>query len=147
MPCAARRWAGRESRSTCPSIARPVAGTAPISPRRSVVLPAPLRPISPHISPSLSASAASRRIGTGPIATLRFATSSMGALRLWAEIEPGTDDQRLHLGVGEGRLRRAVGDDGAVVKRQHALGVAGDDGHVVLDEQDGDAPLLERRPP
>ena len=48
----------------------PLAGIAPISARMKVVLPAPLRPIRPHISPSSSVERASRTIGTGPIETL-----------------------------------------------------------------------------
>src|SRR3974390_276615 len=77
MPCEARLCGGSVNRSTCPSSARPLAGKAPISARISVVLPAPLRPISPHISPSFTASEASRMIGIGPIETLRLATLSM----------------------------------------------------------------------
>src|SRR3974390_3535945 len=77
MPCPARRCAGSANRLTWSSSAFPVAGIAPISARKSVVLPAPLRPISPHISPSFTASEASRMIGIGPIETLRLATLSM----------------------------------------------------------------------
>ena len=50
------------------------------------------------------------------------------------------DDVAAHLGVGEHLPRAAVGDDPAVVEREHALGVALDELHIVLDEQ-------YRRPP
>ena len=40
--------------------------------------------------------------------------------------------------VGQRGGRRAVGDDGAVVEGEHAVGEARDDLHVVLDEQHRD---------
>src|SRR5262249_3940862 len=132
MPCATRRWAGSASRSTSPSVAVPLAGSAPIRARSSVVLPAPLRPIRPHISPSSNSSAASRTIGTGPIATLRFVTLSMR--RRLRVLGPGAADEGLHAGIGERHGGRTVGDHGAVVEGEHALGEARDDLHVVLDE-------------
>src|SRR5687767_14159563 len=99
MPWPTRRCAGKVSRSIWPSSALPLAGIAPIRARRSVVLPAPLRPIRPHISPSRRSSDASRMIGTGPIATLRLVTLSMGGALTRAHL--GAADQDLHLLVGE----------------------------------------------
>src|SRR6185436_6880133 len=140
MPWPTRRCAGSASRSIWPNSALPVAGSAPIRARSNVVLPAPLRPIRPHISPSRRSNEASRMIGTGPIATLRLDTLSMGRARA----ELGAADQHLHLLVGERDRRRAVGDHGAVVERQHPVGVARYDVHVVLDEQHGHTADLER---
>src|ERR1039458_10043076 len=114
MPWPARRCAGNASRSTWPSSTLPVAGSAPINARSNVVLPAPLRPIRPHISPSLTLNETSRMIGIGPIETLRFATLSMAG-PLASNPELGAADQLLHLAVIQRLGRRAVGDDGAVI--------------------------------
>src|SRR6185312_8768094 len=111
------------SRSASPSVAVPVAGNAPISARMMVVLPAPLRPIKPHISPSPIRSETLRMIGIGPIETLRPATSSIRRLHLRAH-RPA--DERLHLGVGENLLRPGIGDHGAVVESKHAVREAAD---------------------
>ena len=77
MPNPTRRCGGRASKSTSPSLTLPVAGIAPIKARSKVVLPAPLRPIRPHISPSARSSDALRMTGTGPIETSRSETLSM----------------------------------------------------------------------
>src|SRR5688572_31584346 len=92
---------------------------APISARSSVVLPAPLRPINPHISPVANASDALRMIGTTPIETSRPETLSMVGDRLagW----PGSADEGLNARIRERHGRRPVGDDGAVVKGEHAI--------------------------
>src|SRR5580692_10976612 len=137
MPCAARRCAGKVNRSIGPSSARPLAGMAPMMARNNVVFPAPLRPISPHISPSSSANEAPRMIGTGPIDTLRLDTLNIGN-GAGSALPPGAADQRLNAGIAQRFGRRAVGDDGTVVKCQHPLGETLDDLHVVLDEQHGD---------
>src|SRR5512139_626017 len=132
MPKPTRRCGGRASKSTSPSLTLPVAGIAPIKARSKVVLPAPLRPIRPHISPSARSSDALRMTGTGPIETSRSDTLSMGmplALRL------GAADERLHPAVGERDRRRAVGDHRPVVECEHTVSEAGHDLHVVLDEQ------------
>src|SRR5882762_1660728 len=136
MPCATRRCGASASRSTSPSIALPLAGNAPMRARRNVVLPAPLRPMRPHIWPSSSASEASRTIGTGPIATLSPATLSIG--RLGDRLGLGAADEGPHPRIGERHGGRAVRDHGAVIEGEHALGEAADDLHVVLDEHDRD---------
>src|SRR3569832_2891705 len=100
--------------------------------RSSVVFPAPLRPIRPHISPSFTASEAPRRIGMGPIDTSRSATLSMGASR---SLELHAGDQLLPARLLQRLRGRPVGDDGTVVEGEHALGAAAADQHVVLDEQ------------
>src|SRR3974390_3707443 len=134
MPCPARWCAGSASRSTWPSSILPVAGIAPISARSNVVLPAPLRPIRPHTSPSLTLSDASRMIGTGPIETSRFATLSMAGL-LDRSFEANAANQFLHLLIRQGLGRCAVGDHGAVVKREYAIGETCNNLHVMLDEE------------
>src|SRR3974390_3632631 len=132
MPCEARLCGGSVNRSTCPSSARPLAGKAPISARISVVLPAPLRAVSPHTSPSFTVREAPRTIGTGPKETERSATLSMRR-PLRPHVHAG--DQFLHLRIAKGRVRRAVGDHRAVVEGKHAVGKTGDDLHIVLDEK------------
>src|ERR1700685_567352 len=105
--------------------------------RNSVVLPAPLRPMSPYILPSSNAKDALRMIGIGPIDTLRSETLNMGG-RTSGGLDPGAADQGLHAGIGQRRRRRAISDHGAVVKCQHTVGKALHDLHVVFDEQHGD---------
>src|SRR5579872_5455231 len=123
MPWATRRCAGRRRRSWPASSAVPLAGSAPISARMSVVLPAPLRPISPHISPASRWSEAPRMRTTGPIETLRFAILSMaGAGCRGFELRPA--DQLLNAGIFQGLARRPVGDHRAVIEGEHAIGVA-----------------------
>src|SRR6185312_9221359 len=139
-----RRWAGSASRSTLSSPTAPVDGRSPINARRSVVLPAPLRPISPHISPSLTTSVAPRRIGMAPIDALRLETLSTGCSPGSNTLEPGAADQFLHLRIVQRLAGRSVGDDGAVVERKHPVGKTADDFHIVLLEQHGDLAALER---
>src|ERR1700678_2836816 len=144
MPSPARTWGGRANRSTSPSMTLPVAGIAPMTARNRVVLPAPLRPIRPHISPASSASEAPRMIGTGPIATLRSAILSMAAA---AGSGAGTcaADEGLDLWVSKRLAGWGIGNYGAVVESEHPIGEACHDLHVVLDEQNGQFPALERR--
>src|SRR5262245_9441107 len=125
-----------------PSAAVPDAGNAPIRARISVVLPAPLRPIRPHISPSSIASDTLRMTGTGPIETLRSETLNMRGPQMGPL---GAADQRLHLWIGEHRVGLFVRYHCAVVEGQHPIGKAADNIHVVLDEQHGDLSCLERR--
>src|SRR5947208_783044 len=94
----------------------------------SVVLPAPLRPMSPVIEPGGTASETSRRICTESIETLSPSTLSIAASQPAHHVA-------LHFRVGERGLRRPVGDDPAVVEREHPPGEAGHDLHVVLDEK------------
>src|SRR5512145_2611802 len=92
----------------------------------SVVLPAPLRPMSPVIEPGVSSIETSRRICVPAMDTLTRSTLSTGAC-----------DVALHLRIAERGLRRRVGDDAAVVEGEHALREAAHDLHVVLDEEHG----------
>src|SRR6516162_1803120 len=130
-------------RSTPSRSALPLAATAPISPRNNVVLLAPLRPIRPHMARSHTSSDASRTIATGPIATLRFSTLSIGHRNRLTD--PRAANQGQNLGVGESLLRRTVGNHRSVVEGKHAVGKAGDDFHIVLDEQDRDPAGLQGR--
>src|ERR1700754_2873848 len=100
--------------------------------RNKVVLPAPLRPMSPHISSSSRAKEALRMMGIGPIETLRLDTLSMGGS---PSGDLGPADQRLHAGIRQCRRRCAIGDHGAIVKCQHTIGETLHDLHVVLEEQ------------
>src|SRR5213594_1234801 len=125
------------------SSALPVAGTAPINARRNVVLPAPLRPMRPHISPSRRSIAALRTIWICPIETPRSTTLSMS--RTHARSGIGSADERLNLRIGERDRRWSVRNDSAVVEGEHAVSKAGYDLHVVLDEQDGDLSAPQRR--
>src|SRR5258708_9584555 len=113
MPWPTRLCAGKAMRSMSPNVAVPVAGMAPISARSSVVLPAPLRPIRPHISPVAMARLAPRMIGIGPIETSRPDTLSMTTL------PPGAADEGLDPGIGERHRRPTGGDHGAVLEGQH----------------------------
>src|SRR3569832_1171055 len=115
-----------------PSTALPLAGKAPISARSRVVLPAPLRPMSPHISPSFTTSDAPRTIGTGPMETDR---SAMLSMRRSARAHMHAGDQFLHFGIAKRGIRRTVGDHRAVIERQHAVGEVRDDVHNEHDEQ------------
>src|SRR5689334_18652477 len=129
MPRRARAWLAtparsRPSKRTLP----PPTLRMPITVFISVVLPAPLRPMRPIIEPGGTSSDTSRRIRVPPIETSRCSTLSTLAHHV-----------ALDVGIGERDLRRGVGDDAAVVERQHALREAGNDLHVVLDEEHGGA--------
>ena len=111
--------------------------------RISVVLPAPLRPISPVNFPVGNSMLTSRRMLTEPIETSSPSSLTMGCL-----LGRGTlrRSRTCAPRCPEERRRVAVGDDAALVEREHALGVAADDVHVVLDEQHGHALRLHCRP-
>src|SRR6476619_7199693 len=101
-----------------------------MSARSNVVLPAPLRPMRPHISPSASSSEALQMTGTAPIVTSRAQTLSMAlAVRLFRAA-----DKCVHARIRERKGRRAVGDHGAVVEGEHAIGEPRHDLHVVLNK-------------
>src|SRR5215471_11166096 len=141
MPWLARRCAGNASRSTWPSSTLPRAGSAPISARINVVFPAPLRPIRPHISPSFTISEASRMIGIEPIETLRLSILSMAG----SGLEPNAGDQLLHPRIIERLMRRAVGDDRAIVESEDTVGKPRDNFHVMFNKQNRDLSCFERR--
>src|SRR2546428_2945230 len=90
------------------------AGTAPTIARMSVVLPAPFRPMTPHRDPSGTSREIPRRIGVAPMLTSRRSMSSTPAPR----------HVLANPGVPEDGRRRAIGEDPALVKREHAGAVA-----------------------
>src|ERR1700716_2215319 len=142
MPNPTRRCGGSASKSTSSSLTLPVAGMAPIRARSKVVLPAPLRPIRPHISPSARSSDALRMTGTGPIETSRSETLSMGmpfAVRL------GAADEGLYPAIGERGGPRAVGNYRPIVEGEHTVGEPRHDLHIVFDEQHRQFPALQCR--
>src|SRR5258708_13533980 len=116
MPWPTRLCAGKAMRSMSPNVAVPVAGMAPISARSSVVLPAPLRPIRPHISPVAMAKLAPRMIGIGPIETSRPDTLSMAAL------PPGAADEGLDPRIGERHRRGPAAHHAAAIPPHPPLG-------------------------
>ena len=104
--------------------------------RISVVLPAPLRPISPvnlpggssHVDVAQDADRADRDVQAfNP--QHRRSPCAVAWMQLLA------DHVAAHFGVLQHLLRLAVGDDAALVEREDAMRVAADDVHVVLDEQ------------
>src|SRR5436190_6958272 len=120
MPRRARACVARRSNSEASKRTVPLALSRPITAFMSVVLPAPLRPMRPIIEPLGTSSETSRRMRIAAIDTLRFSTLSTLA-----------HDVALDFGIGERRLRRGVGDDAAVVEREHALRKAAHHLHVV----------------
>src|SRR2546422_7996189 len=137
MPMRVRRQVGVASRSAPWKLIAPLETLRiPMMLFMSVVLPAPLRPMSPAIVPTGSASETSRRIRTDWIETLRFSTLST---------QHPTHHVALHLRIGERNLRRRVGDDAPVVEREHAPGKAAYHLHVVLDKQHRGALGAHRR--
>src|SRR2546427_727533 len=135
MPIRARRYGAIGRSATPPSVIVPArAGSAPTIARTSVVLPAPFRPMTPQRSPVGTWSDTAGRIGVAPMLTSRRWTSSTPAPR----------HVLAHARVAEDVGGRAVGQDAALVEREHAPAVALDDVDVVLDEDDGGLPLGER---
>src|SRR3989442_274551 len=131
MPSATRRCVGMAA-SAAPSncIAPSRCASRPMMVRISVVLPAPLRPIRPANSPAPTSMLTLRRIAMGPIDTEMLSSRSM---RLLADhITPYLLGCQYFHG-------RPVGDDPALVERDHPAGIARHDLHVVLDEQHRDA--------
>src|SRR3990172_969225 len=99
----------------------------------SVVLPAPLRPISPAMVPVGSCSDTLRRICTDWIATLSLSTLSTCRTLLFVHpVQLAADHIALDLGVGERDFRRRVGDDASIIKSEHALREAAHHLHVMF---------------
>src|SRR5687767_12724946 len=93
----------------------------PMIARTSVVLPAPLRPISPTNWPAPTLRSTPRRMLAPWIATWSPSTPSIEHLLDAARRVVFADHRRAHRGVGEHRLRCTVGDDAALVEREHAI--------------------------
>src|SRR5713226_6331990 len=103
---------------------------APATPRRLVVLPAPLAPMKVTISPSATSKERSRTAGTSPYANSRFCTSSS---KFTAKV--GGDHRRVVLHFA----RRALEQRLAVVHDEDAVGDVHHQVHVVLDDDHRDA--------
>src|SRR5262245_36509123 len=130
MPAAVRAWAGRRVMSAPPKVIFPFLGSNdPATPRRIVLLPAPLAPIRVTISPSATSKEMSRTAGTSPYASARLSTLSS---KLASEVRLDHARVRLHF------ARRAFEERQAMVHDKHALGDVHDEVHVVLDHQDCD---------
>src|SRR5215468_4223346 len=130
MPPRARSWAGSFVMSRPLNVTEPLRmGRSPMMLSMVVVFPAPLRPTRHTVSASPTLSPRSRRTWAGPRKVLRPVTSSM-------TIRPQ------HVGgdllVVPDLVRRAVGQDGALVHGHDARTVREDHVHVVLDDDGGD---------
>src|SRR3954470_17472251 len=111
MPSRARPCVGSGTRSRSSRRTEPADGLRrPMIVFMRVVLPAPLRPMSPVIEPVGTSRETPRKICTEASETSRSRMLSMT-----------THDIALHFGVRERHLRRGVGDDAAVVEREYAL--------------------------
>src|SRR5712691_8616925 len=127
MPSRVRACVGVSSSSMPSKFTVPLdALSRPIRLFMSVVLPAPFRPISPAMLPVGSSSETSRRICTAPIATLSAAILSTRRPLLFT-LEIAANHVASHVRVAEHGVGAAVGDDPAVVEREHAPGEAADD--------------------
>src|SRR5262245_11603191 len=111
-------------------------GTMPNTVRRSVDLPAPLAPMMHTISPARTASETPRSTSTSsyPATTSDSTSSTPSAAKVRFD----------HARVTTDRRRRALGDLLAVVEDDDALGDVHHHVHVVLDEQDRLALVVER---
>src|SRR5687767_8306744 len=136
MPSETRRCVGMLA-SGAPSNSRAPScwPSSPMMVRISVVLPAPLRPMRPANWPAPTCRRTLRRMPTGPMET--ETPSSLSMRRLANYVAP-------HFGRVQHLHRRAVGDDAAVVERDHTPRIARHDVHVVLDEEHRDALPAQR---
>src|SRR5688500_4048198 len=135
MPAAARWYAGMRVTSLPSNTILPRRGSmAPATPRMVVLLPAPLAPMRVMISPSATSKDTARTAGTSPYASSRLSTLSS---KLAPEI--GLDHLRIRLHLA----RRALEERHAVVHDEHALRDVHDEIHVVLDDDNRDASLVD----
>src|SRR5882672_3564492 len=109
-------------------------GRMPMTERISVVLPAPLRPIRPTNFPVGTSMLTPRRTPTDAIETSSPSMRSM--------MSPGrgvgfAGNVFADFDIAQNRAGQTVGNDAAFIEGQHTLGIAGDDFHVVFDEQHG----------
>src|ERR1700688_2730350 len=134
MPLRARWWTGIFPSGELSKLMLPWrGGRMPITERIYVVLPAPLRPIRPTNFPVGTSIFTPRRMPTDAIETSRPSMRSMmspcrGEMRFAGNVFADFD-------IAEHYGRQAVGNNATFVEGQHALGIAGDDFHVVFDEQ------------
>src|SRR5262245_13175211 len=115
----------------------PVSGArSPEIVRRTVVLPAPLAPISATSSPLFTESETWSSTRVRPRCSVTLSRESTGGL---VDAKVGLDDA----GVCAHLLGSAFGDLFAVVDHDDAVGDRHDDVHVVLDQNDGEPPRAE----
>src|SRR5512135_858649 len=121
-----RRQVGAASRSLLSKAIAPLETLRmPMTLFMSVVLPAPLRPISPAMLPVGSSSDTRRRTCTERIETSIWSIlSTRPALRFVDAVQLAADDEALHLGVVQHGPGRPVRDDASVVEGEHAPGEA-----------------------
>src|SRR5881394_2373914 len=130
MPRPARAWRGRRPRSTPSKLTDPaLAGRWPMTVRMRLVLPAPLRPTRLTMLPPATSSEKPRSACTEAMVTWTEEILSTGFPLL------ASRDVAPHLGIGQHRRRRAVGEHAPAVEGHHAARVARDDVHVVLHEE------------
>src|SRR5258706_4256615 len=134
MPLRARWWTGVFPSGEPSKLMLPWrGGRMPITERINVVLPAPLRPMRPANFPVGTSMFTPRRMPTDAIETSSPSMRSMmssGRVSFPGNIFADFD-------VAQHRRRQAVGNDAALVEGEYALGIAGDDFHVVFDKQHG----------
>src|SRR5712692_525992 len=99
--------------------------------RRTVVLPAPLRPTSVTSSPPPTRNDTSRTAWASPYQAERPATTRAGLGMGLSEVSG--DDRGIFT---DGRIR-TLSDDAALLQHDHLVGELRDDAHVVLHEDDG----------
>src|SRR5438094_10226294 len=136
MPAAATRSGvspvmSRPRNRTC----RPAGRTRPITESSVVVLPAPLGPRTPTISPTPTSSDTPLTAATLPYRASSPSTLSTRAL----PAEVGLDHARVGLDLGG----RSLGDLLAEVQHGDPVGDAHHEIHRVLDEEDGPAQLAQ----
>src|SRR5215211_5224751 len=111
-------------------------GRRPEMARMVVVLPAPLAPMSATTSPSSTCRVMPCRAWMRPYASVMLSSSSS----IGRHSQVGGDHLRVVTHFGG----RTLGDLLSELQHHDAVGNAHDQPHVVLDEQDGDAPVAYR---
>src|ERR1700722_5885674 len=129
---AKRTCAGWSSNSLPLNVAEPfVLSIRPMIDFRVVVLPAPLRPIRQTISPLATSILMSCNTWLAPYQALRLLICSIGSVLPLAKIDP------LHRFVAANLLRRALGEQFAMMQHQDAVADAQHQFHLVFDQNDG----------
>src|SRR5262245_42161015 len=127
-----------------PSMRRPSKRTSPLvltmphTARSVVVFPAPLAPRIVVMPPASTAKATPCSTLVHPYCASRFWASSSAGMGLVFTPEVGLDHFGIPLNVG----RRALRDLSPEVEHDDAVGDLHHQAHVMLDEQDGHAPLV-----
>ena len=134
----ARRSTGR--RTGC----RPAAGrTSPEIARSVVDLPAPFEPSSVTTSPGSTASDDALERLDLAVADHQVIEFKQGHAHLAGALDRSRDRRSITVRMSEHRAGLAVGDAASEIQHGDVLGHVADQGHVVVDDQDGEA--LARR--